>query len=200
MRQYIFLLFLIMTFFIIGCQTKLKEEELIPLDRTRTPEDQKIGYELYLKNPNLVKNVSERFDYEYTGAKYYKQLPPETGYAIVVDYNIYPKVEMELSGLHTIVKLDQRILDYNFDAFFERDMGPERDMQLNWKPYEEGYFFAFGGTWDFSCLPPEEFAEMGLSFEELKNILNKITVTTIWDGGSETVELTCTEDLQIIIN
>jgi len=167
-----------------------------PLDPSKLAQSQRKNYNYYITYDNIDKSLSDLFDYQLEMVKYHYGEPPREGYEIVIDFNLYPKTEMPYTGMHTIVKLDERILPYIFTDMIESDMTPFREDYLSWKPYEEGYdFFGFGYTWSFSCLSPEELAELDLSPEGLADILKSITIVTLWDGGSETVVLTNTKPM-----
>ncbi len=166
------------------------------IDPSRLAQSQLNGYNYYTTYDNIDKSLSDLFDYQLNIVKYHYGQPPFEGYEIVIDFNLYPKTEMPYTGMHTIVKLDERILPYIFTDMIERDMTPCREDYLSWKPYEEEYpFFGFGYIWSFSCLSPEELAEMDLAPEDLAEILKSITITTLWDGCSETVLLTNPEPM-----
>ena len=184
---------------LVACQTNNLPNLYPPIDRSRTPADQQLAYEEYQKNKYIVRDVSDLFDYEYATVVYSLDEQGENVYCIGIDYDVYPKTEMELRGLHTVIKLDARILDYIFTTMIERDVAPDRDLQLDWKPYEEGCFFGFGGAWIFSCLSPEELEEMDRDLYLLSDILKNITITTLWDGGSETVTLSYQKEMEFVL-
>ena len=175
-------------------------EVLVPLDRARTPQDQQVGYQYYLQNEYMITDISDRFDFAFHLVKYYYESELSKGYTIMIDYDVYPKVEMEMDGIHTVVKLDDRILAYIYTTMIERDMGPDKDTQLSWRPYQEGYFIGFGGNWAFSCLWPGELEDAGVDLYTLKDILRTIEVTVLWDGGSETVSLTYPHEMEFALN
>jgi hypothetical protein len=193
-----FLLYLLMiSMIMLTCACGLKgnpsgaKPTYKPLDPSKLAQSQLKNYNYYITYDNIDKSLSDLFDYQLEMVKYYYGEPPFEGYEIVIDFNLYPKTEMPYTGMHTIVKLDERILPYIFTDMIEKDMTPFKEDYLSWKPYEEKYnFFGFGYIWRFSCLSPEELEELNLSPEGLAEILKSITITTIWDGGSETVALT----------
>ena len=166
----------------------------IPLDRSRLPKDQQLAYEHYLANEYIVTDASDLFDCEYEFAGYVYD-EEERCYSIAVAYCLYPKTIQTLYGLHTIVKLDDRIKAYTSTGWTERDMSPSFETHLAWVPYQEGYFFGFGGTWIFSCAFPDDILAAGGNISQLADILKDIQVTVEWSGGSETINLTYQKEM-----